>query len=80
VAQLPPRSSQEIEKLLSSRGFRLDRVGGEGHALWVHPQRGKPVPVPRNRSAGEIPRGTVKAILRQAGISRDNALEFWGIN
>lgn len=65
--------------MLSSRGFRFDRPGQKGHDLWAPPLPGKPVPVPRNRGHGEIPRGTLHAILRQAGISREDAAKFWGL-
>ena len=79
MARVPPRSSCEIEDLLSYHGFHFDRAGKKGHDLWAPPLPGRPVLVPRNRRSGGIPEGTVRAILREAGISREDALAFWGI-
>jgi len=76
MARFPARSSRQIEELLAHFGFRFDRTGRHGD-LWAPPLPGRPVPVPRNKSF--IPGGTVQAILREAGISRAQALEFWGI-
>lgn len=77
MARFPGRSSRQIEELLLHFQFRLVRTRG-GHNLWAPLRPGKPVPVPRNRRS--MPGGTVQSILRQAGISRAQALEFWGIH
>jgi len=76
MGRLPPRSTQEIALLLSEFGFRLDHLG-KGHDIWLRDQDGRTVSVPRNRRSGEIPVGTVKSILLQAGISREEAVAFW---
>ena len=78
MARLPSRSTREIEDLLRHFGFRLDHRGKED--IWKRDSDGRVVVVPRNRPAGAIPVGTVKAILSQAGISREEAMEFWGIS
>ena len=58
-------TKREIEKLLKKAGF-VCRSGGR-HDIWM--QAGyPPVPVPRHR--GDIPNGTVRSILKSAGIER----------
>lgn len=75
MARLVPRSTREVERLLARFGFRFSRRGKED--VWKRDTDGRVVVVPRGRSAGEIPVGTLKAILWQAGISREEALSFW---
>jgi hypothetical protein len=65
-----------MEGLLASFGFRRDRVARHG-ALWAPPLPGRPVVVPQNKRA--LPDGTTQAILREAGITREAAMEFWGL-
>jgi len=78
MGRLPPRSTQQVESLLRLFGFRPLRQSGR-HNVWVHEERQRAVAVPRNRGSGGIPRGTLIGILKIAGISRAEALEFWGI-
>jgi len=65
------------EQLLGHFGFHLSRRGKED--VWRNDATGRIVVVARGRSSGQIPVGTVRSILRQAGISREEALGFWGI-
>jgi predicted RNA binding protein YcfA (HicA-like mRNA interferase family) len=76
VPRLLPRSTREIEQLLASFGFRFGHHGKED--IWVRDADRRVVVVPRNRSSGQIPVGTVKGILVQAGIARADAMAFWG--
>lgn len=78
MAKLCPRSTRDCEKLLQHHGFRFACRSGP-HDIWQHPTNGRTVSLPRSRGSGGIPVGTVKEILRQAGISREEALRFWGI-
>jgi predicted RNA binding protein YcfA (HicA-like mRNA interferase family) len=77
MPRLIPRSSREVEALLRHLGFRLDRPG-KGHDIWARDADGRCVSLPRDRPSGGIPVGTLKFILIQAGISRQDALSFWG--
>lgn len=77
MPRLPPRPTREIEALLTNSGFGFDRHGKED--VWVRGRDGRVVVVPRRRgSSHEVPVGTLKALLLQAGISREEALRFWG--
>lgn len=56
-------TKQELEKLLRQAGFTL-RSGGK-HDIWI--KKGfPPIPVPRHK--GDIPTGTVRHILKAAGL------------
>jgi predicted RNA binding protein YcfA (HicA-like mRNA interferase family) len=76
MGRLPPRSTEQVSLLLAHFGFRLDHPG-KGHDIWLRERDGRAVSVPRNRRSGEIPVGTVKSILLQAGITREEAIGFW---
>jgi predicted RNA binding protein YcfA (HicA-like mRNA interferase family) len=75
MGRLLPRSTREIEHLLTHFGFRFAHHGKED--IWLRETDRRVVAVPRNRSSGQIPVGTVKGILFQAGISREDAISFW---
>ena len=53
----------ELEKLLRKAGFQK-RSGGK-HDIWIK-SGFPPIPVPRHR--GDIPMGTLKNILKAAGL------------
>ena len=57
--------SRHLIKLLQANGWRLDRIKGSHH-IFVHPDFTRPIPVPHPKK--DIPKGTLRAILRQAGI------------
>jgi predicted RNA binding protein YcfA (HicA-like mRNA interferase family) len=79
MPKLSPRSTRECERLLQHHGFLFACRDGP-HDIWEHPTNGRSVSLPRNRRSGGIPVGTLKGILRQAGITHEEALEFWGIS
>ena len=59
--------TSEFVKLLQQNGWVLKRHGG-GHDIYYNPQKPKSqIAVPRHGSR-EIPKGTVEAIKREAGI------------
>ncbi len=60
-------SWQDIAKALQKAGFSLDRQRGS-HMVFVHSGTNRMVVVPRH---SELKPGTVRAILREAGLSRD---------
>jgi len=56
-------TKREIEKLLKKAGF-TKRSGGK-HDIWIKAGF-PPIPVPRHK--GDIPIGTTKSILKDAGL------------
>ncbi len=59
---------KEIVKILKKKGFVLDRSRGS-HQVWLHPETRKRAIVPMHNK--DIPTGTLYAILKQAGIEKD---------
>ena len=58
---------KDVVELLEKAGFELKRVKGSHH-FFVHPETKKITTVPMHNK--ELPKGTLYAILRQAGIDR----------
>lgn len=57
---------KEVVKRLRSLGFRFDRSGAGSHELWRHEKDGRKVTLPHH--PGDMPEGTLRAILREADI------------
>ncbi len=55
----------ELERILKKHGFEK-RSGGK-HDVWIK-KGSPPIPVPRHK--GDIPRGTLKNILKAAGLEK----------
>ena len=69
---MPALTPQELGKILEARGWELDRIKGSHH-IYYHSQTGQRVVVPFHKR--DLPRGTQRAILRQAGIDPDDLSE-----
>jgi predicted RNA binding protein YcfA (HicA-like mRNA interferase family) len=65
---------QEVARRLRKLGFAFDRPGPGSHELWRHRVSGRKVTLPRH--AKEMAEGTLRAILREAGIDVE---EFLGV-
>jgi predicted RNA binding protein YcfA (HicA-like mRNA interferase family) len=63
---------REIAKRLRRFGFQFDRHGPGSHEVWRQKDSGCKVTVPRH--VHEMPEGTLRAILREAGIDVDEFL------
>jgi len=55
----------ELYRLLEENGWQTKK--GKKHIKYVHPNFSKPIPVGRHPSQ-EIPKGTLEAILKEAGL------------
>ncbi len=58
-------NGKELKKRLEGHGWILDRISGSHHIMIKQGRRSIPVPV---HGATDLPKGLVKAILKQAGI------------
>ena len=58
----------ELEKLLKAAGCRPDREGNN-HRMWFSPITGARFPVAYHKTK-DVPRGTLKSILKAAGIEQ----------
>ncbi len=58
---------REVAKRLKKLGFQLDRQAAGSHEIWYNSATGRYTTLPHH--PGDIPEGTVRAILKQAGVS-----------
>lgn len=68
MSNIPALTPKDIVKILQHKGFLLDRSRGS-HQVWLHPVSRKRAVVPMHSK--DIPIGTLYAILKQAGIDKD---------
>jgi len=62
----------DVVRRLRSFGFAFDRHGKGSHEVWRHVVSGHRVTL--SHHAGDIPEGTLRSILREAGISVEDFL------
>ena len=63
---------KEIVRRLKAYGFSFDRQAAGSHEIWFNQQTDRYTTVPNH--PGEMPEGTLRAILKQAGISPEKFL------
>jgi predicted RNA binding protein YcfA (HicA-like mRNA interferase family) len=63
---------KEIVRKLRARGFEFDRQAAGSHEIWYSPGANRYTTIPNH--PGEMPEGTLRAILRQAGIEPEEFL------
>jgi predicted RNA binding protein YcfA (HicA-like mRNA interferase family) len=73
MSRLPSLTSKQIVAALEKAGFILLRVRGSHYQLF-HPAKNRHTTVPHH--GRDLPRGTVAAILAQAGLTRDEFLKL----
>ena len=73
MTRLPSVTPREVMAALLKAGF-VERKGRGSHRAFRHPQTRRIVTV--SVHSAELKRGTLAAIIRQSGISRDNFLEL----
>lgn len=64
---------REVARRLRTFGFAFDRSGAGSHEVWRHIPSGRKVTLPRH--PGDMPEGTLRAILREAGIEVEDFLK-----
>ena len=63
---------REIVKRLKQLGFSFDRQAAGSHEIWFNPLTHRYTTIPNH--PGDLPEGTLRAILKQAGIAPDQFL------
>jgi predicted RNA binding protein YcfA (HicA-like mRNA interferase family) len=63
---------KEIFPKLKAHGFEFDRQAAGSHEIWFNPGTYRYTTVPNH--PGDMPEGTLRAILKQAGIDPDDFL------
>lgn len=71
MGQLGGFRYREIVQRLKQFGFQFDRQAVSSHEIWYNPNSNRYTTLPNH--SGDMPEGTLRAILKQAGIS---ATEF----
>lgn len=64
---------REIVKRLKQLGFEFDRQAAGSHELWFNPETRRYTTIPNH--PGDMPEGTLRAILKQAGIEPETFLK-----
>ncbi|MDP3186524.1 MAG: type II toxin-antitoxin system HicA family toxin [Anaerolineales bacterium] len=64
---------REIIKKLKAFGFEFFRYAAGSHEIWHNPASGRFTTIPNH--PGDMPEGTLRAILKQAGIEAGEFLE-----
>jgi predicted RNA binding protein YcfA (HicA-like mRNA interferase family) len=72
VTRLPAMSYREVVRRLHAAGFTFDRQAKGSHEVWYNPDTHHRVTVPHH--PGNLPMGTLRAIVREAGLTVDEFL------
>jgi predicted RNA binding protein YcfA (HicA-like mRNA interferase family) len=60
---------REIVQRLKTLGFQFNRQAAGSHEIWFNPSTLRYTTIPNH--PGDMPEGTLRAILKQAGVSPD---------
>jgi predicted RNA binding protein YcfA (HicA-like mRNA interferase family) len=64
---------RQVTKKLKALGFEIDRQAAGSHEIWFNPQTSCYTTIPNH--PGDLPEGTVRAILRQAQVTPEDCLD-----
>jgi predicted RNA binding protein YcfA (HicA-like mRNA interferase family) len=64
---------REIVKRLKKLGFEFDRQAAGSHEIWYNASTRRYTTVPNH--PGDMPEGTLRAILKQTGLTADEFLD-----
>lgn len=70
MSRLPTVTPKQMIRALERAGFVPEPESGSGHIGLRHPATGRKTVVPRH--TGDLKRGTMLVILKQAGLSREH--------
>jgi predicted RNA binding protein YcfA (HicA-like mRNA interferase family) len=73
MPRLPAVRPREVVRFLEKQGFVLDHVSGS-HFIYYHPVSRRRADVPRH--SRDLPKGTLMSLLREAGFSREDLIDF----
>lgn len=69
MGRLAGFSYREVARRLRTFGFQFDRQGPGSHEIWRQASTGRKVTIPHH--SGDMAEGTLRAILREAGVDRE---------
>jgi predicted RNA binding protein YcfA (HicA-like mRNA interferase family) len=73
MSKLPAVKPRDLVKFLEKNDFVLDHVSGS-HFIYYHAVSKRRAAVPRHNR--ELPKGTLLSLLREAGFTRNDLLDF----
>ena len=73
MGRLSGYTYREIIKILKGLGFKFYRQAAGSHEIWYNQQTKKFTTIPNH--PGDMPEGTLRAILKQADISVDEFIK-----
>ena len=73
MGRLAGFSYRQIVKRLKELGFEFHRQAAGSHEIWLNPASNRYTTIPNH--PGDMPEGTLRAILKQSGIEPDVFLE-----
>jgi len=68
MMKLPSYTARDVIKKLRKAGFVFDRQAKGSHEIWYNPTTKRRTTIP-NHQGVDIPKGTLKAIIKEAGLS-----------
>ena len=69
MGQLAGFRYRDIVKRLKALGLEFPRQAAGSHEIWINPALNRYTTIPNH--PGDMPEGTLRAILKQAGIEAD---------
>ncbi len=73
MGRLAGFSYRKITKRLKKFGFSFYRQAAGSHEIWYNSQTNRYTTIPKH--SGDVPEGTLRAILKQADITADEFLK-----
>lgn len=73
MSKLPAVKPRDVIKFLEQNGFVLDHASGS-HFIYYHVASKRRAVVPQHNR--DIPKGTLLSLLREAGFTRNELIEF----
>jgi predicted RNA binding protein YcfA (HicA-like mRNA interferase family) len=74
MSKLPDLTYSEVVRRLRKAGFHFDRQAKGSHEIWYNPTTKRRTTVPHY--SGTVPKGTLRAIINQAGLSVDEFVKL----
>jgi predicted RNA binding protein YcfA (HicA-like mRNA interferase family) len=73
MGQLAGFRYREIVQRLKALGFQFNRQAAGSHEIWFNPSTHRYTTIPNH--PGDMPEGTLRAILKQAGVTPEQFLD-----
>jgi predicted RNA binding protein YcfA (HicA-like mRNA interferase family) len=74
MGRLSGHSCADVIRKLRRAGFVFDRMAKGSHEIWLHPKTFTRVTIPNH--PGDMPEGTVNAIVKSSGLSVTELLDL----